>query len=221
MTFSLERSSGSAAEFHARHLPDPLSPTLWVLDVDRPAVVLGSTQPDAIVDHARAEAAGYQVVRRRSGGGAVLLEPGGALWVDVLLPRSDPRWHDDVGRAAHWVGDAWAAALAAVGVAGAEVHRAGLEGNHWSGLVCFAGRGPGEVFVGGQKVVGISQRRVRHGARFQCAIYREWAPQRLVGLLDLPEAERERAAAELREVALGIGPALDDLTPALAAALSH
>ena len=39
---------------------------------------------------------GVAVVRRRSGGGAVLLDPGGVVWVDVVVPRHDPRWDDDV-----------------------------------------------------------------------------------------------------------------------------
>jgi lipoate-protein ligase A len=44
----------------------------------------------------------------------------------------------------------------------------------WSELVCFAGLGPGEVTVGGRKVVGISQRRTRDAARFQCVAYETW-----------------------------------------------
>ena len=41
----------------------------------------------------------------------------------------------------------------------------------WCPLVCFAGVGPGEVLAGGRKLVGISQRRTRAGARFQCAVH--------------------------------------------------
>ena len=132
---------------------------MWVFTVDRPALVLGSTQPDDVVDRAAARDAGVEVARRRSGGGAVWLEPGGTSWVDVLVPRADPLWDDDVGRAVHWLGDAWAAAIGAA----AEVHRGGMVCSAESGRACFAGLGPGEVTIGGRKAVGISQRRTASG----------------------------------------------------------
>ena len=119
-------------------------PRLVTVICTRPALVLGSTQPDAVVDHEAAAARGVDVVRRRSGGGAVLVEPGGVVWVDVVIPPDDALWDEDVGRAAHWVGDAWAAALASAGVDGAAVHRGGLVTTAWSRLVCFAGVGAGE-----------------------------------------------------------------------------
>jgi len=131
------------------------------------------------------DAAGLDVVRRRSGGGAVLIEPGGVAWIDVAIARADPLWDDDVGRAFHWLGDAWAAALVLLGVVGAEVHRGGLVRTALSDLVCFAGLGPGEVTVGGAKVVGMAQRRTREGALFQCAIPIEWNPDRLATLLGI------------------------------------
>jgi lipoate-protein ligase A len=158
-------------------------PTVLVLEVDRPALVLGSTQSDDIVDHAAATRLGIEVVRRRSGGGAVLLQPAGTVWVDVELPRDDLLWDDDVGRASWWLGDAWARALAAVGVEPGEVHRGGLARAPGRDLVCFAGLGPGEVTVGGAKAVGISQRRTRDGARFQCAVPRTWDADTLAAVL--------------------------------------
>jgi lipoate-protein ligase A len=134
-----------------------------MFEVDQPALVLGSTQPMIDLD-------GIEVVRRRSGGGAVYLEPGGTLWVDVVVPRGDELWDDDVGRATYWLGEAWAAAVGG----GAVVHRGPMVRTEWSDLVCFAGLGPGEVTVDGRKVVGISQRRSRAAARFQCVTYETW-----------------------------------------------
>jgi lipoate---protein ligase len=187
LTWRIHRAAGSADQLHARPLPDRIERAVHVLDVDRPALVLGSTQRDDVVDGAACEAAGVDVVRRRSGGGAVLLDPGAVLWVDVEVPRDDPLWDDDVGRAAWWVGELFAAALGA-----GDVHRGALVRGALGELVCFAGLGPGEVTIGGAKVVGISQRRTRVGARFQCAVPRRWEPQRLAGLL--------AADVDLREV---------------------
>ena len=65
-------------------------------------------------------------------------------------------------------------------VADAVVHRGGLVATPWSRQVCFAGLGPGEVTVAGRKVVGVAQRRTRHGARFQVAALLRWDPAALV-----------------------------------------
>jgi hypothetical protein len=46
-------------------------------------LVLGSRQSDDIVDLRVARAKGVNIVRRRSGGGAVLVGPDRCLWIDV------------------------------------------------------------------------------------------------------------------------------------------
>jgi lipoate-protein ligase A len=215
VSWRVERWRGSAAAFHAREIPDPADRAVWVFEVDRPALVLGSTQPADHVDTAACAAAGVEVVRRRSGGGAVLLEPGHALWVDVVLPGGSPEWRDDVGAATWWVGEAWVRALATLGVAGAGVHRAGLVTTPWSRRICFAGLGPGEVTVGGAKAVGISQRRTRRAARFQTALSLRWAPATLVGLL----AEPRPAASELDGLVHAVGVPPDEALAAFVDAL--
>src|SRR5436305_877825 len=78
--------------------------TIAVCRVSRPAVVLGSAQPDGDVDAASAQVAGIDVVRRRSGGGAVFVDDE-LVWADFVLSPDDPLWDDDVGRAMWWVGD--------------------------------------------------------------------------------------------------------------------
>jgi len=168
------------------------------VDVTEPLVVLGSTQPDSVV------ASATHAVRRRSGGGAVLVEPGALVWVDVLVPAGDPRWEVDVGRAFAWLGRAWVGALSEAGVTGAVAYDGPLVAGEWSGLVCFAGLGPGEVTVDGAKVVGLCQRRTRAGALFQCAALLDWQPRRLLDRLALTENERGRGARELAGTACGL-----------------
>ena len=146
--WSVERRSGSAADFHGRELPDPVTPGgVGVRGRRRPPSSSGPRSGP----RSCGPMPGIEVVRRRSGGGAVLLVPGEVLWVDVVVPRGDPLWDDDVGRASHWLGEVWVEALAAVGVAGTEVHDGGLVCTPWCSLVCFAGLGPGEVTIGGAK----------------------------------------------------------------------
>jgi lipoate-protein ligase A len=145
----------------------------------------------------------------------VLVVPGELLWVDVLLPAGDPLWQADVGRAFHWLGDAWAAALDDLGVA-VTVHRAGLQRSRWSDLVCFAGLGRGElVDPSGAKVVGISQRRTRTAARFQCAALGRWDASALLDLLVLSPDEQRDASEALAGAAAGVGVGLDALLDAL------
>lgn len=211
---------GPAAALHALDVPAVPGRALRLLRVTRPAVVLGSAQPAAAVDGAAAARAGLDVVRRRTGGGAVVVEPGRLVWVDVVVPAVDPLWQADVGRAFWWLGEAWAAALADVGVDGAVAHRGPLGRSRWSSTVCFAALGPGEVSVEGRKVVGMAQRRTRRGALFQCAVPLAWEPATLLDVLALDPRERAGAVADLtgavRAVA-GVAPA--DLETALAAHL--
>ena len=204
MSWRVERRSLGAAEFHALDVPDPAERAVWVADPTAPALVLGSAQPDTDV-RAGVE---IEVVRRRSGGGAVLVVPGELLWIDVIVAAGDPLWDDDVGRASHWLGDVWAAALAELGVEGA-VHKGPLVRTPWSGAVCFAGLGPGEVTVGDKKVVGISQRRTRAAARFQCAALGRWDPAALLSQLAI-----DVSVAELEPIAVGTGVPLDALLTA-------
>ena len=97
----------------------------------------------------------------------MLLVPQRQAWVDFFVPSSDPLWCDDVARAALWVGELWSAVVAGFVSDPVSVHASGLVADRWGKLVCFAGAGPGEVFVGGRKVVGVSQRRSRERVRIQ------------------------------------------------------
>jgi len=202
----VERHLGSATSFHARDLPDPVRRTIWWFEVTSPAIALGSTQRVEAVRSDAALEAGVEVLRRRSGGGAVWLAPGAVTWVDVLLPATDPHWVDDVSQAALWLGRAWVDALGAVGVEGAEVHTGPMVRSAWSGVACFSGVAPGEVVVDGRKVVGIAQRRTRAGSRLQCAVVHQWDPRPLADLLDLSAGDREALVADLAASAAGIGP---------------
>jgi lipoate-protein ligase A len=212
---AVERLEGLAAELHGRALEPADRCRVQVLVPRRPALVLGSTQrSDAVDDDALARRR-LDLVRRRSGGGAVLVTPDDPLWVDVDLPRGDPRWADDVTASFAWLGAAWAGALGDVGLE-VSAHPGPFEPGPWGRLVCFAGRGPGEVFREGRKVVGIAQRRTRAGARFQCALARRWDPEPLVDLLVEP-GSRTAARAALADVAVGIDVDVDAVVAALAA----
>ena len=170
----------TASEQHGRDLPAERS--VWNVDITTPAVVLGSRQTEAELDRDACVNAGTEIVQRRSGGGMVYLSPGKQLWLDVVIPKDDRLWIDDVGRAAWWLGEVWLAAIKSLATAekmDVYVHRQDLVRGKYGDLVCFSGAGPGEVMTlddagNPAKIVGISQRRTRDLARFQCTMYLQW-----------------------------------------------
>jgi lipoate-protein ligase A len=193
-----------------------------VRDVSRPTLVLGSTQSAELVDARAARTLGTELSRRRGGGGAVALGPGEQLWFDAWIPRDDPLWTVDVSAAAEWCGAWWTGALARVGQVGFEVHRGRAEPGDLGDLACFAGQGPGEVFLGGRKVVGLSQWRAREGALFSSCAYLRWDPSPLLALVNVDETTRRTLAIGLSSVATGLAeldPPLVGLAPVRAALL--
>jgi lipoate-protein ligase A len=110
------------------------------------AVVLGRSQYALPTD------AVLPVRRRASGGGAVLSGPW-LLRSAVLLPAGHAVLGGGLVASARWFGALHLDWLRSQGIGNAELHEGPTVG-HWA---CFAGRGPGEVLVGGRKIVGIAQ----------------------------------------------------------------
>lgn len=190
----VERLVGRARDFHDRDLPDDRDVHIWWFEPESEALVLGSTQVESLVDREACLRNEVEVVHRRSGGGLVLLSRSGTLWLDVVIPADHPLWDRDITSSSFWVGETWMKALEMCGAPALVQNRSRLERSPVSDLICFAGRGPGEVFLVGDglgsfgpKVVGISQRRTRLHARFQTAVSLQWQPSRLLALLHDPK----------------------------------
>jgi lipoate-protein ligase A len=211
------RSHGDAGAFHQSD-PQPIrSATFHTVDV--PTLVLGSTQPDTSVDLDAARSLNAEVVRRRSGGGGVLLMPGEFVWLDLVVPSGDPLWRDDVADAMVWVGELWQEALGSLGAAdGSAVHHGRLVPSEWSQVVCFAGAGAGEVMRGDSKLVGISQRRTRSWARMQSMCHLRWRPDIAAALV---AGEKRPTVAELQDVAACVVADASSIESALLDALAR
>lgn len=206
---------GSVGELHALD-PFEAGPraeaVVWSCEPTDVALVLGSRQRHDLVDLAACGRAGVTVTTRRSGGGAVLVDPSRVVWVDVVLPHGVAP--DDVRGSMLWLGRRAASALTASGhdSEGLTVHDGGMACGPGSDVVCFAGIGPGEVLDGGRKLVGLSQRRTRHGIRIQAMVHTAPLQHELAALLLVELAELDP---------IGVAPALDRraFAAALAAAL--
>ena len=212
--WQIRHSSGDAGTFHSRELPvDQRIATFFA--VESPTLVLGSSQRAESVDVDFATRSGIDIVRRRSGGGGVLLWPGEFIWLDLEIPAGDELWSDDVGRSMWWVGDLWREALSDLEPSAA-VHHGRLVQTRWSADICFAGAGPGEVLVADAKLVGVSQRRTRRAARFQTMIHLRWRPDPVASLVvDGPSAD------ELASLVRTSAASVEDVTARLAAGLTQ
>lgn len=175
------------------------------------ALYLGASQTEASVDAAACHAAGIEVYKRAAGGTAVLGDMG-VLGLDVALPRDHPLWLGDLTQSYRWLGEAWAAALRALGVpvdvvtveeARANGRESGEEAR-LARLACFGGLSPFEVTLGGRKVVGMAQVRRRAGALLQSAVLTSWEPARLGALLAVPSDERAALVAALDARTVGL-----------------
>jgi len=179
----VQRRSGTVSELHSIDPATLVAPgvvaVFQMLPTDS-ALVLGSTQPAETIDADAVASAGLWLVRRLSGGGAVAVVPAEMLWVDVVSSPDAPGWTDDVDAAAREVGQRFVEALVDLGVPRARlgVHRGAPVRRAAGRIVCFAGLGSGEVTLDGQKLVGLSQRRGRWGARVQCLVHVRFDPDR-------------------------------------------
>jgi lipoate---protein ligase len=210
--WAIQHSHGDAGAFHAID-PAPAR-TATFHTVDRPTLVLGSAQTEAEVDARVASTMGVEVVRRRSGGGAVLLIPDEFVWLDLVIPAGDPLWDVDVAQAMVWVGEVWQRALTGLGAV-VDVHREAMVRAEWSRSVCWAGIGTGEVMAARGKLVGISQRRTRDLARFQTMCHLRWRPELVAALVSPPRP----TSATVAPWAAVMTAHLAELQSALAAAL--
>ncbi len=134
-------------------------------------LVLGSAQ--SFEDAADAE---IPVVKRGTGGGAVLCDAG-VLLVDVAVPAGHALAPEDVTDAYRPFGELLVAVLADLGIAARTVTVAesrSLDDTHKAAArrACWAGLSPYEVvLLDGRKVVGLAQRRRRGAVLYQIAVH--------------------------------------------------
>lgn len=158
--------------------------TMFVPRIARSLLVLGSSQSIDVLD--RAATQNVALRRRKGGGGLVLLGPDD-LWVDWWIPANDEREISDVRADSLRVGALWRDVLSSRVALPVTVHQGSLEGELEHRVVCFAGKGPGEVFVAGRKAVGVTQWRVREGSFLSTVLLAQHTSDVLSYLREVPE----------------------------------
>lgn len=204
MTIAARREQAWNAR-QLRGLPRPAW-RLW--RYAEPAVVLGVGQraQEAVLQHAP-----VPVLRRRAGGGAVLVGPW-MLGLSVALPADHPLAGNGLLDAYRWLGEAVARALSFEAVrceaVPPQVPRAAAAAmRDWA---CFGSMSPWEVECDGRKIAGLAQVRTRDVVLLVCGVLLrrpDW--ELLCSLLGQPGDEVARLEAATccwQEAARRIGP---------------
>ena len=171
------------------------APRFQVWTYARPAIVLGCAQRERLAQ-VQARTPDVPVLVRASGGGAVLTGP----WMvssSVVLPVDHPWARGRINDSYRALGQMYIALLAELGVAAralppAEVAGADARLGPAVSWACYGSLASWEVVdaAGGRKLVGLAQRRQRHGVLFVSGTLvqpPDWAL--LCAALDAPQDE--------------------------------
>lgn len=186
---------------------DEIAPALFWYCSTEVAVIVG---PSVRAIEVEPSSGAVPIVRRQSGGAAVLLDPG-VLGLDILLPPRHPLLSGDVVEDYRWLGDAWRQALVDLGIDARliPIQEAHEHAQKWSHspeikLACFGLYSPFEVAVGPRKIVGLAQIRRMGGLLFASAIHVDSRPSDLAAVLRLSPESRKHLASHLDNSAAGL-----------------
>lgn len=180
-------------------------PTLRLYAFSPPALSLGYGQPDDEVDREACRRLGIDVVRRPTGGRAVLHERD--LTYAVVLPVDDPRVPPTVAGTYQVIAEALRDALLALGAR--EVAVAPRRATAGADPACFAAAARAELLLGGRKVAGSAQRRGRRAVLQHGSILIDPDPSRLAACLR--GADPVRLAGAM--TGLAVDPSIGPVTP--------
>ena len=145
------------------------TPQVLFWQYDQAAVIMGCSQRPSEEQIKRSEQAGFPILRRRSGGGAVLAGPW-MLSVTVFIPPDHPVAGQNIIEIFSWLEQIWIDTLSTCGVPCKGVDQQMIDRSKvvsqeqdlkWA---CYASLSHGEVISDdGRKLVGLAQIRKRKG----------------------------------------------------------
>src|SRR5215470_2841608 len=187
-----------------------------------PATVsLGYAQPlDEAVDRAACQTLGIGLVRRPTGGSAILHEPPDAeVTYSVVAREGDFPGADDVLETYRILGEGLTAGLARLGVRAQLTPLVrGRRAETAAPAFCFRRAGAYELAVGGRKLIGSAQRRQRRAFLQHGSVLLDADPGR-IRLVFPRESEPTASMTTLAEV-LGRSPGFDTAATALGEGLA-
>jgi lipoyl(octanoyl) transferase len=171
---------------------------------------LGRNQPLADVDRSACRMAGVDVVRRPTGGRAILHAD--ELTYSVALLQGDSRVTSDVVESYRRLSVGLLAGLRHLGVAAVQAvgQRKPVAD---LAAICFETPSDYEITAGGRKLIGSAQWRARGGVLQHGTLPLHGDLTRIVAYLALPDAEREIQRQGLRSRAITLEEALGQALP--------
>ena len=193
-------------------------PTLRFYTWAPPCLSLGQAQAAREVDWAACAQRGYTVVRRPTGGRAILHTD--ELTYSVTAPETEPRVEGGIVESYRRLSEGLLEGLRLLGVPGIESHHPEAEPTHLNevnGPVCFEVPSTYEITVTGKKLIGSAQVR-------RVGVVLQHGTLPLVGdiaricdvLASHPDKVRVRARAATVEAVLGRAISFDETVDALA-----
>jgi lipoyl(octanoyl) transferase len=183
-------------------------PTLRVYAWEPACLSLGYAQHETDVDRERLQSNGWDLVRRPTGGRAVLHVD--ELTYSVMGPLDDPRLAGTVLESYNRLAAALVQALSLLGLrVEVQEHEAGKPASREDNPVCFEMPSTYEITVGGKKLVGSAQARRREGVLQHGSLPLTGDLRRILQALVFPSEEaRARAGVRLLERATTVEIAL-------------
>jgi len=170
-------------------------PTLRLYDWDPPCLSLGRAQPFKDVDILRLESHGWEVVRRMTGGRAILHTD--ELTYSVTGPEKEPRLTGSILESYNRLAKALLVAVQALGLP-VEIEAGKADSNGQTNPVCFEVPSTYEITVGGKKLIGSAQARRKEGVLQHGSLPLTGDLSRICQALVFPdEAAREKAVQRL------------------------
>jgi lipoate-protein ligase A len=185
-------------------------PTLRFFAWSPPCLSLGRNQPLADVDRHACRIAGMDVVRRPTGGRAILHTD--ELTYSVALLQTDPRAAGDILTSYCCLSEGLLAGLRRLGLEVAQTAGKSKAPADPS-AVCFEVPSNYEITVGGRKLVGSAQWRVKGGLLQHGTLPLQGDITRVVTCLTFSEAERQAQRRALRARATTLENAISRQVP--------
>jgi lipoate-protein ligase A len=168
-------------------------PTLRLYDWAPACLSLGYAQSYTDVDVERLKANGWDVVRRATGGRAILHVD--ELTYSVIAPPDEPRIRGSILESYHRLASALISAVRALGLP-VEMEENAPPSNTAKGPVCFEVPSAYEIVVAGKKLIGSAQARKKEGVLQHGTFPLHGDLTRITQVLAFPDEQARTAAAQ-------------------------